>query len=95
MPIIGTEDENGYAYNGTLNALRKARFDYDGDGFGTLYLIPIDELDDIFGDVFEKWQVRIDLLSSFLYKVLFYFNLCYNLIVLKKKRVKKWVFLIN
>lgn len=45
VPIIGTEDRNDFVYNKTLNVLQKAGFDYDGDGFCTLYLIPIDEFE--------------------------------------------------
>lgn len=50
VKIFGTAENRGYIYIETSNVLKKAGFDYDGNGFtGEIDLFPIDEWD-------EEWR---------------------------------------
>ena len=40
--IFGTAENRGYIYNETSMVLKEAGFDYDGDGYGEIYLFEKD-----------------------------------------------------
>lgn len=47
VKIFGTKDSRGYIYTETLDVLKKAGFDHDGDGFtGEIWLFPIEEFEE-------------------------------------------------
>lgn len=47
VKIFGTADCRGYIYTETSEVLKKAGFDWDGDGFsGEIWLFSIDEFED-------------------------------------------------
>lgn len=47
VKIFGTDDCRGYNYTETSNVLKKAGFDYDGDGFtGEIWLLSIKEFEE-------------------------------------------------
>lgn len=46
IKIYGTLKNRSYIYNETFEELRKAGFEVDGDGYGTIELIPVEELEE-------------------------------------------------
>ena len=62
VKIYGTAENRGYLYPEFEKALIKAGFDEDGDGYGTIWLFPMEELNDDWNEKKEEIDRLVDLL---------------------------------